>query len=104
MTRKITIVDKNGSPLGGVSVKQIGRGSATGSDGVAYIHSDYGKVTISHENKSTQIMPYASVPDVVMTSIPGKEKIPSYIIPAIGGALLLIALMSFGSEPKEVTL
>ncbi len=43
--------------------------------------------------------------DEVTVEIPKKKKeTPKYLVPAIGAGLLLMALMSFGSEPKEVTL
>ena len=45
-----------------------------------------------------------SLNEVVIVATKPKNEMPKYLIPAIGAGLLLLALMSFGSEPKEVTL
>lgn len=115
MIKKIKIVDEFHNPLGGAHVRQPGRGFAAGSDGIGYINSEYpGKVTISHVGTKTKSLDFNAVPsivvmemdsldEVVITNSKNKET-PKYLIPAIGAGLLLIALMSFGEEAKEVTL
>ncbi len=114
MLKKIQIVDEFDTPLVGAHVRQGSKGSVTGNDGVAYLNSDYpGTVTISYVGTQTQTHSFNSAPTKVIMKMESldevivmanKEKTPKYLIPAIGAGLLLIALMSFGTDAKEVTL
>src|SRR5680860_1613881 len=111
MIKKIQIVDEFNTPLVAAHVLQDSRGTTTGKDGVTYINSDYpGKVKISYVGTQTQIHSFDSVPTKVIMKMESldevivmanKEKTPKYLIPAIGAGLLLIALMSFGTDAKE---
>lgn len=113
MRKTIKIVDEFDNPLSGAHVIQTGRGSSTGNDGIAYINSENGGVTISYVGTQTQTRSFDAVPSKVImkmesldevTVMAKKEKTPKYLVPAIGAGLLLIALMSFGEETKEITL
>jgi hypothetical protein len=112
--KQIKIVDEFNNPLVGAHVKQTGRGSSTGKDGIAYIHNDYGPATISYVGTKTQTHSFNSIPakvvmkmdsldEVVVQSNP-KQETPKYLWPAIGFTVGLLILMSVGSEPKKVTL
>jgi len=116
MRKKIQIVDEFDTPLVNAHVLQGSNGSGSTADnkGFAYIDSNYpGQIKISYVGTQTQIHSFNSVPPKVIMKMESlnevvitakKDSTPTYLIPAIGAGLLLIALMSFGSEPKEVTL
>jgi len=116
MKKKIQIVDEFDMPLVNAHVLQGSNGSTTDNQGFAYIDSNYpGQIKISYVGMQTQTHSFNSVPqkvimkmeslnEVVIVATKPKNEMPKYLIPAIGAGLLLLALMSFGSEPKEVTL
>lgn len=115
MKKKIQIVDEFDMPLVNAHVLQGSNGSTADNQGFAYIDSNLGDVKITYVGTQTQTHSFNSVPpkvimkmeslnEVVIVATKPKNEMPKYLIPAIGAGLLLLALMSFGSEPKEVTL
>lgn len=112
------VYDEFGDPLKGAHLA-IGKyiGTTTNSNGYAELTANGDAVVrVSYVGKVPQYYKLVDLPkkitlkmeslDEVVVEAPKKaaKKPPKYLVPAIGGALLLIALMSFGSEPKEVTL
>lgn len=118
LTRQTVIVDELNRPLDRVHLAwENGGGTTTNSFGKASVIAPANaNIRISFVGKETDYFNLKSLPakimminkmeslDEVTITAKKKQKTPSYIVPAIGAGLLLIALMSFGEETKEITL
>lgn len=116
ITKYTNIINEFGDPLQGAHLA-IGKyiGTTTNSNGFGELTANGDAVVrISYVGTQPQSYKLMDLPkkitlkmeslDEVTVIAKKKEKTPSYIIPAIGAGLLLIALMSFGEETKEITL
>ena len=113
--KTIKVTDEQGMPLPGAHVYfDHNSGETTNFDGFASLSSsDADKiVTISYVGFQPQRFPLNDLPSVVqltpgeildevVVTAPGKDGVPKYLFPAIGGvALLLILMASSGGSSK----
>jgi len=119
ITKYTNVVNEFGEPLKGAHLA-IGSyiGTTTNSSGFGELTANGDAIVrISYVGTQPQAYKLLDLPkkiilkmdslDEVVITAPKKtnmDNTPKYLIPAIGAGLLLIALMSFGEEVKEVTL
>jgi len=116
ITKYTNVYNEFGDPLKGAHLS-IGSyiGTTTNSNGFGELTANGDAVVrISYVGTQPQAYKLLDLPkkitlkmeslDEVTVTAKKKEKTPKYLVPAIGAGLLLIALMSFGEETKEITL
>lgn len=121
ITKYTNVVNEFGEPLQGAHLA-IGSyiGTTTNNSGFGELTANGDAIVrVSYVGTQPQAYKLLDLPkritlkmeslDEVVITAPKKttntmDKTPKYLIPAIGAGLLLIALMSFGEEAKEVTL
>jgi len=115
ITKYTNVYNEFGDPLKGAHLTTSTGGTNTNSNGFGEITANGNAVVrISYVGTEPQAYKLLDLPkkitlkmeslDEVTVTANKKEKTPKYLIPAIGAGLLLIALMSFGEETKEITL
>ncbi|MFV8280560.1 hypothetical protein ACNKXS_03395 [Christiangramia marina] len=116
ITKYTNVYNEFGDPLKGAHIS-IGNliGTTTSSNGFGELTaSGDAVVRVSYVGTEPQYFKLIELPkkitlkmeslDEVTVTSKKKQETPKYLIPAIGATLLLIALMSFGEETKEITL